>query len=377
MAKKTNCKVNGNEYYRIYRKVGMKLNSEDIWVDDRKAFYGTSKKDAESKYAEYMSRKNIGSVEGTCIGALMDQWIETTFKQCDLKDSTKRNYISAYKTHFRHTELAGTALCDIRPMTLQDFYNNCDIAHGTLISINNLLKRFFNYVELTGLGRDITRSVVVPKKQKNEAEEFEHVDVWDDADLKKVIDSLEGHRLRLLVVLAVNTGARISELLALTYSDIKDDMLYITKQLKDESNRNSDNEQNYTTTKTYSSNRVIPLSDKVLNEITIHRLNHRKEMMENNYRTDNIFTTATGNHYYRKNISLALSRLYKRIGVPHHVFHSFRHTFGTNLSRAGVPIEETSKLMGHSSINVTAKYYINIDAKRKKNAVEKIVSYSL
>ena len=84
-----------------------------------------------------------------------------------------------------------------------------------------------------------------------------------------------------------------------------------------------------------------------------------------------------GHFTIKRNIIRSLKRLYKRIGVPCHKFHSFRHTFGTNLSRAGVPIEETAKLMGHSSIEITAKYYINIDAKRKREALEKIIKYSL
>ena len=57
MAKKTNCTINGKEYYRIYRKVGMKLNKLGIWVDDRKAFYGSCKREAEEQYQEYMQRK--------------------------------------------------------------------------------------------------------------------------------------------------------------------------------------------------------------------------------------------------------------------------------------------------------------------------------
>ena len=72
-----------------------------------------------------------------------------------------------------------------------------------------------------------------------------------------------------------------------------------------------------------------------------------------------------------------MSRLYKRIGVEPHKFHAFRHTFGTNLSRASVPIEETSKLMGHSDISITAKYYVYVNAERRRAAVDKIVGYSL
>ncbi len=42
-----------------------------------------------------------------------------------------------------------------------------------------------------------------------------------------------------------------------------------------------------------------------------------------------------------------------------------------------LPIEVVSILMGHSSIDITAKYYINVDAERRRTAIEKIVSMTL
>ncbi|MEG1136639.1 MAG: tyrosine-type recombinase/integrase [Anaerovoracaceae bacterium] len=100
-------------------------------------------------------------------------------------------------------------------------------------------------------------------------------------------------------------------------------------------------------------------------------------MLQRGYRTSYIFTTSNGTWYYKRNVIRALKRLYDRIDVPYHKFHSFRHTFGTNLSRAGIPIEETAKLMGHANIGITAKYYIDINADRKREAVEKISAFSL
>ncbi len=40
MASKTNCIINGKAYYRIRRKIGVKLNKQGLWVDDIKHFYG-------------------------------------------------------------------------------------------------------------------------------------------------------------------------------------------------------------------------------------------------------------------------------------------------------------------------------------------------
>lgn len=379
MAKKKNCIVNGKEYYRIYRKIGMKQDKNGLWVDHRKAFYGTSQKDAEQKYQEYMKKNSSVDISKRCVGELIDQWADTIFIESDLSEGTKRNYLSAYKNNFRKKPIAGKLISQITALDLQEFYNNnqTEIAYSTMCSLNKFLKKFFKYADLNGYCRDITQSVSVPKKKKMDAEDFDYdISVWEDEDLQKVIRSLEGDRKRLLIVLAANTGARISELLALTYDDIKGNLLYINKQLA-EQNAKGEYKFHLIDTKSTSSARVIPLPDKVLEEINIHTALHKEEMIQNNYRTNYLFTTSTGNHYFRRNLQRALERLYKKIDVPYHKFHDYRHTFGTNLSRAGVPIEETSKLMGHSSIEITAKYYINIATMRKLEAVEKITAFSL
>jgi integrase/recombinase XerD len=47
----------------------------------------------------------------------------------------------------------------------------------------------------------------------------------------------------------------------------------------------------------------------------------------------------------------------KLAGLPgHYVFHSLRHGFGTRSIESGVPLNQLSLLMGHSSISVTDIY---------------------
>ena len=52
--------------------------------------------------------------------------------------------------------------------------------------------------------------------------------------------------------------------------------------------------------------------------------------------------------------------------------YSFRHTFGTRLARAGVPLTTTQRLMRHSSPELTAKYYIDVTPIEMIDALEKI-----
>ncbi|MCI7302202.1 MAG: site-specific integrase [Clostridiales Family XIII bacterium] len=384
MAKKTNCTINGKEYYRIYRKVGMKVNKMGIWVDDRKAFYGSCKREAEEAYQEYMNRKKSGqTATETCLGQVMDQWVQEVFKSSSLAKSTKAKYITDFEKHLKPSKLAGLPLAEISALDIQQFYNDSTASETSIRSVHNLLRRFFKYAELQSICPNITHSVAPPRKSKaGPAINNLTVDVWEDNDLQKLISEMDDHRLRLMVIMAVNTGCRIAELLALTYDDIKGGILYVSKQLLEV--RDTDTKggqakwiQELEDTKSFTSNRAVPLSAAVMDEIERHRAWQRTEMIQNGYRTEYLFTTENGTWYYKRNVTRALKRLYKRIGVPYHKFHSFRHTFGTNLSRTGVPIEETAKLMGHSDISITAKYYINVNAERKRTAVEKITMFSL
>ena len=53
-------------------------------------------------------------------------------------------------------------------------------------------------------------------------------------------------------------------------------------------------------------------------------------------------------------------------------FHSLRHTFCTNLHRAGVPQREAMELMRHSDPRLTAGTYTDASLLSLKSAVEKL-----
>ena len=399
MAKVYNCVRNGKEYYRINRKVGEQVNSEGKVIPVKKVFYGDGKTDAENKWKAYMQwldEEKVREAERLAeeqrlkeeaeamnsdlnkpLYKVMDDWIEVFFNNCELSESTKALYVSNYKLHFRDTELASKKLGEVTALMIQKFYNECDLKNSNLKSINKLLLHFYNYCELNGICGNVIRPVKVPKKDTaDKLHGIHEIDVWDDDDLKKVINALSGTTMRFLVVLAVNSGCRISELMALTYNDIDGNKLIINKQTTEVTYGDKKGVR-LSNTKTACSNRVLYLSDEVVKEFKKHQLIHKKEMVKCGYRTDLIFSTNTGNYHHKRDVTRSLERLYKRIGVPRHKFHSFRHTFATNLSRAGVPIEQTSKLMGHSGIDVTSQYYINIGQEEKLDAVERIVHFSL
>lgn len=385
MAKKTNCKINGKEYYRIYRKVGMKLNKQGIWVDDRKAFYGSCKSEAENEYNNYMKRKKAGITnDRRLFGVLATQFIYNVFAYDNsYAASSKEQYIKAFKKHILTSRLAGMYIDEITSMDIQEVYNKMDCAPAGLKNTHNLMRLFYKYLSREGISRDITPNLVLPQKtpskngKKSSVSDKEGIVVRSDDELRKIVSGLNGHRLKLLVILAIHTGCRISELLALTYDDIIDNVLsvnkQITKKLIIESMSITSEQTVSKRQKTATSARTIPLSSSTLHEIALHKTWHLSEMMERGYRSDYIFTTSNGTLYDRRNVLRALNRAYDKIGVTRLPFHVYRHTFGTNLCKNGIPIQTASKLLGHRDINMTARYYVNVDMDEKIKAVESIV----
>lgn len=380
MAKKTNCTKNGVDYYRIRRKVGKKIDKNGYWVDDFKEFYGTSKKDAESQYAAHMEKKKAGlSGEVQYFGMLADQFIYNVFlKDKNIAPATKELYTDAWNNLIKTSPLAGLPLDQINSLTVQDLYNSLVCSRGTLKAAHNLLRRFYAYLEKEGHCRDITHNLVIPESDELSTYMLDESEVviWTNEEIKKIMDESAEHRLRLFIILALNTGARISEILALQYSDIEGTVIRINKQVISRPTISPGGKKEHhleiSYTKTAASVRSIPITKNVLSEIKKHQMWHKEEMLKRGYRTDYMFTTNSGGFCDRRNVARSLTRLYKSIDVELKGPHTYRHTFGTNLCKAGVPIQTAATLLGHSNINVTAKYYINIDIDQKQDAIKKL-----
>ena len=57
-----------------------------------------------------------------------------------------------------------------------------------------------------------------------------------------------------------------------------------------------------------------------------------------------------------------------KVEVPTQPWHSLRHTFGTELASAGVPVTTIKELMGHRSIQTTLRY-AHVDDEARAEAI--------
>lgn len=375
MAKKTNTNIGGYGYFRIKRKVGMRQNKNGEWRPEYKQFYGKSQKEADERYNEYMQRYSLDV--GKCFGETVEWYISNVLKpDSSLKDSTKALYINAYLSTFTDTRLTGRRIEQITGADLQQALNNASVGPTTVRQAVKFIRKFYKYLESERISFDITKSLSLPEvKHKTKSQDIE---TYTEEEINLLLNKTPAdNRLRLLIIMANGTGARIGELLALTYDDIQGDDIYINKTLiEKESIRNEQNNKRITLEvtdpKSKAGIRSLPLSPSVLDALEYHRQWHTTEMHKRGYQTRYIFTTSNGNLYYQSTLRKSFNRLCNRIGVESKNFHAFRRTFGTRLAAKGVPIEVLSKMMGHSDISVTAKYYINISKDQKKAALAAI-----
>jgi integrase len=85
---------------------------------------------------------------------------------------------------------------------------------------------------------------------------------------------------------------------------------------------------------------------------------------------DLVFCGPDGDYLKPDSVSSKASLIAKKAGLNKSSLHSLRHSYGSLLLSAGVPLPTVSKLLGHSSTYVTATVYSHAIAKDEAAAAE-------
>lgn len=363
MTAKTNTSINGKQYFRIKRTIDGKV----------KQFYGSSKGDAERQYKEYLEelaeKKYAKQIEDdtATLGDRAEEYVENALKVSQkYAKGTIDRYVGEYNRHIKGTALADTPMKDIRAATIQEFYNSLDISQHSIKELNKFMSGFFKWMQRNGYSENYMPAVEIPKKK--ETSRSDEIIVWEDSEIQDILSAMVAerakspHRQDFLVHLLLYSGMRISEALGLKYSDIRDGEIHVDRQwylgeLKPPK---------------WGSRRTIPMHRDLISAFEYHREWHHREMKLKGYDTDFVFTTATGNLYHSASVRKALRRFYDAHDIPYKHPHAYRATFCTQMCRCGVPLEITSKLMGHKSLEVTAAHYALVRKDSMQDAIEKL-----
>ena len=150
---------------------------------------------------------------------------------------------------------------------------------------------------------------------------------------------------RAMYLTAAMTGLRQGELLALRWIDID----WTAKRVRV---RRNFVRGEFGTPKSKRSTRSVPLADRVAGEL--HKL-----YVASPYQADDDLVFAhppTGKPMERSNLLKRYKRALKRAKVRPVRFHDLRHTFGTRMAAAGVPMRTLQEWMGHRDFKTTLIY---------------------
>jgi integrase len=162
----------------------------------------------------------------------------------------------------------------------------------------------------------------------------------------------------------LETGARYTELVSTRWGDLDGSTLTLRA----------------ITTKS-GKTRVIPVRDGLVQELAALRRVQGRALGRALTASDYIFLSPEGQPLPKagKRVLLRLWQVLKRAGISRvdaHGdvldIHSLRHTCASRMARAGVPIVHTQRLLGHSSIELTSKYYVHVGVDDLRLAVARI-----
>jgi len=221
--------------------------------------------------------------------------------------------------------------------------------HGAHADYRNLKSAFNKAIRWNYIENNPFRQVKIPKVEKN------HPIFITDSQLQKISSCINGKTeidIKDIVFMAFHTGARISEILNLRYSNV---------DLKNRVIRISNNETFITKSK---SERLIPI-----NQSLYERLFERLSKIITINNGDYLFQKLPGLRYNTQYISKRFKKAVKIAGVNDKIhFHSLRHSFASNLVQRGVNIYVIKELLGHQDI-VTTQIYSHL---QNENLIEAV-----
>lgn len=185
----------------------------------------------------------------------------------------------------------------------------------------------------------------------------------DDTDIDAIYAAISEHRLRTLFRLALTTGARMGELMALTRDDMDFDKRTITIAHTLTWVTGTRGESARTKPKTKAANRVLNLPDSLWDDLMEHLARTDAEADAGGWEPAGraVFVRRNG-RLLRGDGTGGVGDQYKRCllraGIEPHPFHTTRHIAASEMLRSNSDnLTQVAKMLGHSTYRHTVDMY--------------------
>lgn len=286
-----------------------------------------------------LSRKTMASYEQTL--KLFARYLEDTKKITDateLKDKMFREYIISIQERGKYTIVAKE---DSKKTNFPD--NRKDLGKKVSIStINNYtrnIKVFYSYLLEQGLIKNNPLKNI--KSIKNDRTPKEFIEDAEIIKLLKCMDTSKFHEYRdaLLIQTLLDTGMRVGECLNLLIDDL--DLVNRSIMLRAENTKSN-------------KYRYVYFGQELQKELR-RWLQYKDRYMDSKY----LFPNTKGSKLEIGSFETKLKQYGERIEIKINP-HQLRNNFAKRFLMAGGSIFVLSQILGHSSVTVTEKAYLDL-----------------
>jgi len=242
----------------------------------------------------------------------------------------------------------------------------------TVRNIHIVIHKALDYAVIHNLVQTNVASIAnVPKPARFGDHDMK---TWDASTLGAFLEGIQEHRYYPAFLLAAMTGMRRGEVLGLRWQDVDLDRgeLSVTQSLTS---------YGYTTRfsspKTRRSRRHIPLDQKTLAALRVHRASQAAEKLRQGPKyvdTGLVFTQEDGRWVHPDRFSHLFNTLVKKSTLPRIRLHDLRHTYATLSLQAGTPVKIISERLGHSSAAFTMDVYQHVIPAMQQEAADAVAT---
>jgi integrase len=328
----------------------------------RRYVTGKDRDDARRKLTEALANRDkalIYNDENLTLGDYLDRWISASVYGT-VRESTYSRDKYLVTNHIKPS-IGRVKLRNVNALQVQSLYRErlaSGLSGSTAQKIHHVLhKALTQAMRWDLIPRNPADSVKAPTPTPKEMHPLSVLEV------RQLLEAARGDRLEALYVLAIHTGMRRGELLALKWADI--DLDLATVRVRRTLTRGEDGRGYVVGAATKSGKgRHVRLTPRAVEALKRHRARQAKEKLKVGglYRDqDLVFAGEGGNPINPSNLrNRSFKPLLERAGLPQITFHDLRHTCASLLFQRNVHPKFVQELLGHASVAITLDIYSHV-----------------
>ena len=334
----------------------------------QRSFTGKTQKEVREKMQAAAVAVNTGSYvtpQKMTVGQWMDTWA------ADYLGATKPATVTIYKNNIKNhikPALGAVGLSDLHPHMVQTFINGLELSPASVrLAYKVLHMALEKAVKLEYIPKNPAAGSELPKLEQKE------IHPLDDQQVAALLNAAKGGDIEYLIIVALFTGCRLSELLGLTWDAVnfKQGTITINKQLARPEHRGA---TPFISPKNGKPRTISPATSVMA---TLNRQIEQQlkagPLWDNMYHV--VFSTEIGEPLDQWKAEKEFSAVLEAAGLTGIRFHDLRHSYAVNAIRAGDDIKTIQGNLGHASAAFTLDRYGHFTERMKQDSATRMEGF--